>query len=328
MITRIRNQLKRSAAERAARAWHVRLNGGAATSEDRDLHRAWLLRDEFNARAYRQIDDLCVEIDEAGKAFTTAELDLLLGEPAPRSLWRLSPVALGAVCASVVAAVTVLALAPERASAVYETQIANTASHRLLDGTSIVLGAGSRVRVDYGWFRRVATLERGEAFFDVAHERRAFHVSAVAVEVTVHGTRFEVRLEDSRHARVRVAEGVVAVDSPARGSAVELHGGQAVAATPDGLSSVQRIDPDQVAAWRQGTLVYDDAPLKTVTADLTRYSGRRFVVNDPVIAELRLTAVFRASALDDALQSIETVLPVRVVSASKDTYVVLPRTDQ
>jgi transmembrane sensor len=327
VITRIRNRLKRSAAEREARAWHVRLNGGAATSADRDAHRAWIRSDACNARAYRQIDDVCAAIDEAGQSFTPAELDRLLGEPSPRPAWDRSRVAFGAVCASLLAAIIVLAVAPERASVVYDTPVAQTGSHRLPDGSTIVLGAGSRIRVDYGWFERVATLERGEAFFDVAHESRAFQVKASAVEVTVHGTQFEVRLEDPRHARVRVAEGVVSVESPSRESRVELQRGQAVGATPDGLSSVQSVDPDRVAAWREGTLVYDDAPLQIVTADLTRYSGRRFV-NDPEIAELRVTGVFRTTALDDALRSIETVLPVRVVAASKNVYVLLPRTDE
>jgi transmembrane sensor len=308
VITRIRNRLKRSAAEREARAWHVRLNGGAATSADRDAHRAWLRSDACNARAYRQIDDVCAAIDEAGQSFTPAELDRLLGEPPRRPAWDRSRVAFGAVCASLLAAIIVLAVAPERASVVYDTPVAQTG-------------------VDYGWFERVATLERGEAFFDVAHESRAFQVKASAVEVTVHGTQFEVRLEDPRHARVRVAEGVVSVESPSRESRVELQRGQAVGATPDGLSSVQSVDPDRVAAWREGTLVYDDAPLQIVTADLTRYSGRRFV-NDPEIAELRVTGVFRTTALDDALRSIETVLPVRVVAASKNVYVLLPRTDE
>lgn len=319
----------RARSAREARAWHVRLHGGAATPAEFDAHRAWLAADGRHQLAYQQVEELGLAIDEVGRGFTPAELAELLPESPPVRRWAPPRLAVGAACAGVAALVVTAVLMPERMSGrLYAAPVAATESHRLPDGSTLVIGADSRVRIDYTWLGRTATLERGEAYFDVAHERRPFRVHAAAVKVTVHGTRFEVRLEDTRDARVRVADGIVAVESPSTGNVVELRRGQAVDSTSQGrLSTVQSVDPDQVAAWRQGSLVYRDAPLQLVAADLTRYSGRRFVVNDPEIADLRVTGIFRASAIDDALQSIETVLPVRVVPAAKDVYVVMPRAD-
>jgi transmembrane sensor len=331
MMRRLLLHVQKVQAAAAARRWHVRLHGGEATAADRTQHRVWLEASPENSEAFASVEHVSQRIGEAKASFSAAELDRLLGDlpraPA-RATHRLGRVMLAGAAFSLLAAVAVgYLLYASQYDVILETPVAMTSEHLLPDGSSVTLGALSRLTVEYGVFERRVNLERGEAFFEVAHQRRAFEVYAAGTEVTVHGTKFEVRLEPSGHARVSVADGIVAVGPAASKAppAVTLRRGQAVEIDQSGdVSAVQRFDPAQVGAWKHGQLVYRNALLSTVAADFSRYSSRRFVVNDPAIAELRVTGLFRTDNLDDALRSLETVLPVQVVIAATDVYIVLP----
>ncbi len=85
---------------------------------------------------------------------------------------------------------------------------------------------------------RALSLERGEAFFVVAHQNdRPFTVQAGDALVRVIGTRFNVHRAD-RNVRVEVEQGVVQVSDGANGPdrAVTLRAGQTVVADARGLT--------------------------------------------------------------------------------------------
>jgi transmembrane sensor len=71
--------------------------------------------------------------------------------------------------------------------------------HRVIDlpdGSTITLGARTQLSTHYTESRRIVFLERGEAGFDVAHDRqRPFSVIAGGGAITAIGTRFDVRRE-------------------------------------------------------------------------------------------------------------------------------------
>ena len=83
----------------------------------------------------------------------------------------------------------------------------------------------------------------------------------------------------------------------------------------DGKASVQTVDASRVDAWGGGRRQYRNEPLRSVIADLARYSGRDIVIANPQIADLRITGMLFASDIDSWLEMLETVLPVRVVWA-------------
>jgi transmembrane sensor len=83
----------------------------------------------------------------------------------------------------------------------------------------------------------------------------------------------------------------------------------------DGSANIQTVDAIGIAAWRKGRLQYRNEPLRSVIADLTRYSARDIVIANPQIADLRITGTVFANDVDSWLQSLETALPVRVVRA-------------
>jgi transmembrane sensor len=78
---------------------------------------------------------------------------------------------------------------------------------------------------------------------------------------------------------------------------------------------MQVVDAGGIAAWRDGLLQYRDEPLRSVVADVTRYSEHDIVIADPAVAELRVTGTVFANDVESWLQSLEAALPVRAVRA-------------
>jgi len=117
-----------------------------------------------------------------------------------------------------------------------------------------------------------------------------------------------------------VADGIVKVAAPAPQGAVPSHaqlvvGQQLIINTADGSSSVQVVDANGIAAWRDGLLQYRDEPLPSVIADVVRYSEHDIVIADPAVAELRVTGTVFANDVESWLQSLEAALPVRAIRA-------------
>jgi transmembrane sensor len=194
----------------------------------------------------------------------------------------------------------------------------------LSDGSIVSAGAQSMLWATLTRDSREVTLERGEAFFRVAKDpKRPFIVKVGTTTVAAVGTAFNVRRAGERVV-VGVSEGIVKVDERSAGAqeqrtvirTARLRVGQQLSIdASDGSASVQTVDAIGIAAWREGRLQYRDEPLRSVIADLARYSTREIVIANPQVAHLRITGTVFAGDVDSWLQSLETALPVRVVQA-------------
>ncbi|MFO0744586.1 MAG: FecR domain-containing protein [Myxococcota bacterium] len=104
------------------------------------------------------------------------------------------------------------------------TEIGQTRAFRLTDGTLLHLDQDTAVSLDAD--ARAITVERGEAFLDVAHhdDMAALHVTLPTGEVEVIGTALDVRAGQGLSV-VDVVRGVVAVSSA--GSEKRVRAGQA-----------------------------------------------------------------------------------------------------
>lgn len=166
-------------------------------------------------------------------------------------------------------------------------------THALLeDGSRVTLDAGSGLDVAFVADGREVRLIRGEALFQVAHDAaRPFRVRVGEVTVTVLGTVFDLRLDDEAVA-VAVASGKVRVDG-ADGRHVELAPGQSLRADRRGGAwSTSAVDPDGIAAWRDGRLLVDDASLAQLVQALNRHTRAAVLIRDPELAQRRITGVF------------------------------------
>lgn len=173
----------------------------------------------------------------------------------------------------------------------------------LADGSTVVLDAGSRIRVplNFGRDARDLSLE-GTAYFVVKHDASMpfrVHVRDGVIEDV--GTRFVVEAyTELKQAIVSVAEGSVSLQG---GSAqVALVAGDVGRIAASGADRIaQHVDVDNRVAWMHGELVFTDIPLADALPRLSRWYDRDVRLADSTLGARRLTARFRADQPADAV---------------------------
>jgi TolA-binding protein len=137
------------------------------------------------------------------------------------------PLALLAV--AVAALLTVLSRARPTPSAAAELALTAPNAERrvpLADGSSLLLAAHTRARVQTNADGTLCKLEVGTVHFDVAPQKgRQFSVVAGDFAVRVVGTRFSVSLDAAGSVEVAVTRGELRVDTPTRNTPTELRAG-------------------------------------------------------------------------------------------------------
>lgn len=193
--------------------------------------------------------------------------------------------------------------------ATYATQVGQTMSVGLPDGSRAILDTDSELRAWPPGVSRQLELVRGRAFFAVAKDpAHPFVVRAGGHRVTALGTRFDVDMRPASF-RVVLSEGHVRVSSDRAsglpGGGVEMTAGTQLLARAGGWS-VTRVDTRTADGWLSGRLVFDDAPLGAIAAELARYSSAPILV-DPEVAGRRMSAVLPASDPSAFIASAEAL---------------------
>lgn len=184
----------------------------------------------------------------------------------------------------------------------YATAFGVLDSLQLPDGSRVLLGPGSTLDItpDFGTQGRDVTLE-GDARFAVAHDNaHPFVVHTASASVRDVGTVFVVHSDMAEGARVAVSEGVVAVTGRIGATPETLRAGdRAVVGTQGGVRVERSAQIGDDLAWMTGHLVFRDAPMAQVAADLRRWYGIELRV-DSTLAAARLSTTFdRNSAASD-----------------------------
>lgn len=314
-MSRAPDQSRVSAAARdRAVEWHVRLTSDAAEESDWLAFEAWLDESPENLRAYEAVEALWSDLDVARAVRGPAQVVRLT--PRRRPAW-VGPVGIAASLALAIAVGFGVWTTRAPTPVTYQTAKGQTEAITLADGTHIRLNSGSRIVVALGRRERHVEMADAEAAFDVAKDpNRPFVIDAGDRRIRVVGTEFDVL----RHAgliTVAVRRGVVEVrssDAPKGAPPVaRLVHGQALSHREGQAGDrVTHVDPNRAFAWTDGRLVYDDARLADVAADLERYGQNRIVVA-PDARNLRLTAVLDIDAQDDMVRRLAGFLPITAV---------------
>jgi len=306
----------------AAVHWFARLQDPSATGEDWLAFEQWLSASAAHAVAYERLETLWVELDEKSDGIAAA-LDAPVEIAAYRARKtgragvsrRVWIAAGGLLAASAVAGVVGLNTFSVAPSETYATPAGHTRQVALADGTTVWLNAQSQMTVRLGRGERNVEMAEGEAVFDVAHDpKRPFLIQAGAHEVRVVGTRFNLRQRPEAFA-LTVSRGVVEVrESNASGAApTRLVAGQGLTQARGASAAVRAVgDPDAAEAWTHGQLVYSDAPLTAVAADLSRSLGIPVHVADAATGRIRFTGVLAIDDKGAVLHRLEAFAHVRV----------------
>ena len=211
----------------------------------------------------------------------------------------------------------------------YTTVVGERDSLRLPDGTRVVLGPGSRLAVDqgYGSAHREVGL-RGEGYFDVQHGgAHPFTVRAGNGTVRDVGTAFAVHSDPGDGVRVVVTSGTVVLkagNAPADSGVTLRQGDRGVLHAGGRVVAERGAATEEDLAWTRGQLVFRDAPLAQVRADLRRWYGIELEVADPSIAGKHVTTTFHGEPPQRVLGVLGLILGANV-DQHGDTAVLRPR---
>ncbi|HTP39066.1 MAG TPA: FecR domain-containing protein [Steroidobacteraceae bacterium] len=297
--------------ELEASEWIARLRADDASAEDLSQFEAWRAAHALHARAYAEMEQTWSRIASAGRLVRAVSFAHSMNQAAAvphrsRRWWWAT--AAGAVLAVVAASLLYTRGVPERS---FSTAVGERATIVLADGSSMELNSGSLARVKFTAGSRVIRLERGEAFFQVAHDpQRPFWVIGGGSWVRAVGTAFNVYLR-ADGVRVTVSEGTVRIGTAQPGFAeaptdqqlahanvsVLTAGNQAdirkAATTQRQLGSS---DMSRLMAWRGGTVNFENQPLGDVVDELGRYTPLQLLIEDPKLRALPVGGSFAANA--------------------------------
>ncbi|WIO74578.1 FecR family protein [Porticoccaceae bacterium LTM1] len=313
-----------------ASLWLARLDGEDADSK---LHREfehWLSRDSRHRSVFSELGDVWGEMDILALfqplLTTTSELDST-SIPAQTRPSRANRTWLSfAAAALVVMAIGLLYPTSWQQQAeplVYTTSIGEQRTVELDDGSTIQLNTNSVVEVAYSNDIRQLRLLRGEAYFDVAHNKnRPFVVQAGSGNVEAVGTAFAIQLEQSS-VEVAVTEGRVKVTPlaaqpsptpPMEKPLAYADAGQIVTYNK-GIESIQTASNDQLErflSWRTGQLRFQGETLEEAISEFSRYTDIRIILSEPAVRELRVGGVFKTGDINEFLNVLEEGFQVEV----------------
>ncbi|MEM7420356.1 MAG: FecR domain-containing protein [Pseudomonadota bacterium] len=193
----------------------------------------------------------------------------------------------------------------------------------LADGSKLHLNTNSIVTVDFSSNARNIVLLRGEAHFEVAHDKqRPFSVTAGSNTVTAVGTAFNMQYVDDNAFELVVTEGKVLVKDRFSTSSNDLLFGKK-SITEEGLlmfagekatvqgkvearENLSQNDIDDDLAWQQGMIVFKGEPLEAVLAEIGRYTPMRFSISDESLRKRRVAGYFKVGDIDGLLSALKS----------------------
>jgi len=329
-----------------AAKWFARRRSGEMTAEEAQALETWLSEDTPHRQAFRNLQVAWRDVETMRDDPAIMALRHEAMRPGLGIFRSVAGRALAAcLVVLVLAGIGVLGSAAiwnakRFSDQEYRTGVGQRATVTLADGSVMTLNTNSVVRTRASKDRRLIYLDRGQAFFKVAKDRRhPFIVAAAGRTVTAIGTAFDVRVDDGRMFQVTLVEGKVRVEAAPAGAAPAAAGAPPVKTTPaksrvqatemiagtqltaaDATSwDLTRADVQRETSWVQGQLIFYSEPLSKVVAELNRYSDRKVVLDDETYAQRPISGTFKVGDVDTFVRGLETYKLARVEAETSQT---------
>ena len=310
-MSRLRDEITADTRKDIAVDWFLKRSAGPLSAAEAQAFEAWLSRSPENEKTYAALDLAWSAAGEAADHPAVSERgrDLVAAVDRDRRTRRAVLASLAACVIGAAAGGGYFLTAPKPlATQSFETAVGQQATVTLPDGSKVTLNTDTVVRTRADANRRLVYLDKGQAFFKVAKDRRhPFVVAAGGRTVTALGTAFDIRVQDGA-LKVVLVEGKVRVESAApamqlanRGAdprsdapaqATEMTAGSQLVAPDDAEWRLSRTNVEREPSWLHGQVTFDDAPLGEIVAELNRYSNRKLVLNDQRLAGVRLGGIY------------------------------------
>lgn len=308
----------------------MRRDRGLSAAESIE-YELWLAADPRHAAAMQRTSAAWSLLDRIPES---AAAPILAAATRRRSFWRRT-VTFGSLAAAALVVGLFIWSRPLPADPTLSAPaLSATTTPRLVtlsDGTVVQLNTGGEVSERFTAATRHVTLTRGEAHFAVTkNPARPFVVQAGSLQVRAVGTAFNINLQSSA-VDVIVTEGRVQLttgthDAPALGAGerATLRRAAAASTAAEPALVLTRLDAAAIAqtlAWREPLLRLGGATLAELAAEFERATGRRLVLADPALADLRFGGRFRADDIDGFTHLLATTLDLDVERAADGTIV-------
>lgn len=293
--------------EQEAANWFAKTRGTRLTHAEHEAFQDWLNANPAHRKAYQETESYW---RSQLFADALAEIPLSSAKPhrQPNKYRRFGRIALAV---SVLLAIFILQDFRHCLYADYCTATGETRSLNLTDGSTVTLAPDSAIRVSLQGQTRQIQLVNGEAFFDVRRNpEQPFVVDSRYSQTRVLGTQFIVR-ENPTSDTVTVVHGVVSVSQP-HGQPAILKVNDQITVSAENAETVTQVSAAKSSAWTKGHLVFENATLVEVAAELNRYRRGLIIVKNDSLKELKVSGRFSLREPNKALDALEQTLPIRV----------------
>lgn len=324
----------------AASIWFARLMADDVSESARAGFIVWLSESDANKSAYEDVCATWGEVDGLDEA-VLAELS---AKALPQTVdaendrttgfkWLASSLAAAAVLIAAFVGMPLLNTSMLNTAQVeapveyaYTTAHGETRTVTLADGSEITLNTDTTIRTVFSDGTRKVTLERGEAFFDVARdETRPFTVGFGAGQVKVLGTRFNVYRKETG-TQIFVEHGRVEVGSASTSDTRVLTVNQGVNLNHDGvLDAATAFDLEQAIAWKNGNFDFRNTKLSDMVTQINRYARLDVIIEDEAVKNLEIDGAFAINRIPELLTTLELVLLVDVEVQSDGKRLIVAR---
>jgi transmembrane sensor len=320
--------------EEQAAALFTRRRSGAWSAADQSLLDSRLRADPDFTNAYRRVDQ---SWESVGRHATSPELLALREHAIARARkasarrWLIpspGPHRTLKYAAAAIVLVSVAGMAWQLSPygyqpGVYRTGFGEQKMVDLADHSRIALDARTQIKVRFSPDARIVELLDGQAQFTVAKDpARPFKVVAGEKTIVAVGTVFTVEYVD-KQVQVAMVEGRVAVLSPSssngsggpeqntKQTSVELSAGEELQVLANGSATISRkADIEAATAWREGKVIFRDETLGEAVHRLNRYSRQQVIVDDPTLAQMKVSGVFDSGDAQAFAEAMLAYLPV------------------
>jgi transmembrane sensor len=284
--------------------WLRRIGSGELTRSDLEALDRWRLASREHRRAFAEAN---LFWDVLGKAAREADLRGHAGRAA-RAVGggRIGRRAL----LSGAAAATLAYVAVRPPLGLWPSVAEFTADYRTATGEQRQVALGSGVVIDMNTQTSLTAptaagenyaleLVSGEVAVTVrAEPGRALRLAAARGRIEAEQAGFNVR-RDGASVCVTCSAGLVRVTGPR--AVTPLAAGQQLSYGDGGQGSAVNVDTAVVTAWKRGMLIFRDAPLTQVIAELNRYRPGKIILLNQGLADRNVFAGFRLDRIGEAV---------------------------
>ena len=220
------------------------------------------------------------------------------------------------------------------------TNVAQRQTVDLPDGTHLDINAHSNLHIRLYRQKREVTLNSGEVHFTVSHNADSpFAVHTREGDVKVVGTIFTVA-DRGKSVKVTVEQGHVQFQGMRPATAENTHPTTTNIMAPDVVDlyaneyviirdhqhgAKTHIDTTDIAAWRDGWLVFNNTALEDAIPEINAYRDSPIMLGNYKTSRLRLTGRFLANDSQQLEKALPKILHVKVKNLANGITVVTGR---